>query len=277
MTRKLVFLDIDGTLMGRDFTIPESAVAACRNARKNGHLLYICSGRSFEEIPGKVAAIGFDGIISAGGARIDTGGKTISQVFMNAGTVARIGAYLNACKEAFILELSGGMLKNQYFASVLEEIRLSQAGKPPEKETAWVINFFSSVPILREGFRPEDVQKIVFLGNRVSPPDLVEKFGGECEICRGSIPFFKTGGGEISPAGVHKGAALETVARHHGIPLDDTIAVGDSDNDRKMIALAGIGIAMGNADESLKAIAGHITSSLEEDGIARAFQRYGLI
>jgi Cof subfamily protein (haloacid dehalogenase superfamily) len=275
--RKLVFLDIDGTLMGKDRVIPESAITACRNARKNGHLLYICSGRSFEEIPGKVEAIGFDGIISAGGARIDAGGKTIFQVFMNAETVSCVGAYLNACKEAFILELSGGMVKNQYFASFLEEIRLSQAGKPLEKETAWVINFFSSVPISGEDFYREDVQKIVFLGSRVSLADLAEKFGSECEICRGSMPFFKPAGGEISPAGVHKGAALEIAARNHGISLGDTIAVGDSDNDRKMIERAGIGIAMGNADEDIKAIAGHITSSLEEDGIARAFQRYGLI
>jgi Cof subfamily protein (haloacid dehalogenase superfamily) len=276
--RKLVFVDIDGTLMGADQSIPGSAIAACRNARKNGHLLYLCSGRPMGDIPGKVKVIGFDGIISAGGARIDTGGKTISQSFMNAGIVTRIGDYLNACKEAFILESPGGTMKNSYFERFLEEARLSPAGKPIKKGIDWIINFFSSnVPNLWEGSRRDDIQKIVFLGIRVSLTDMVERFGGECEICRCSIPFFETGGGEISPAGVHKGAALETVARYHGIPLGDTIAIGDSDNDRRMIECAGIGIAMGNADDELKAIAGYTTSSLEDDGIARAFQRYGLI
>jgi Cof subfamily protein (haloacid dehalogenase superfamily) len=276
--RKLVFVDIDGTLMGADQFIPGSAIAACRNARKNGHLLYICSGRPFGDIPGEVKTIGFDGIVSAGGARIDIGGKTIARFFMNTGTVTRIGDYLNGCKEAFILESSDGAVKNRYFESFLEEIRLSPAGKPPKEKMDLIINFFSSnVPNLRDDFRFDNVQKIVFLGIRVSLADMVERFGNECEICHGSIPFFRTGGGEIGPAGVHKGAALETVACHYGIPLRDTIAIGDSDNDRRMIERAGIGIAMGNADDALKAIAGYTTSSLEDNGIARAFRRCGLI
>jgi Cof subfamily protein (haloacid dehalogenase superfamily) len=264
--------------MGADQTIPASAIAACKSARKNGHLLYICSGRPFRDIPGEVKTIGFDGIISSGGARIDIGEKTIARFFMNTGTVIRIGDYLNACKEAFMFELSGSTVKNRYFENFLEELRLSPEEKPIRKEIEWIIDFFSSnVPTLREDFHYDDVQKIVFLGNRVSFTDLVERFGCECEICRGSIPFFGTGGGEIGPAGVHKGAALETVARHHGILLSDTIAIGDSDNDRRMLERAGIGIAMGNAADTLKTIAGYITSSLEDDGIAQAFRRYGLI
>jgi Cof subfamily protein (haloacid dehalogenase superfamily) len=276
--RKLVFVDIDGTLMGADQTIPGSAIAACRNARKNGHLLYICSGRPFGDIPDAVKTIGFDGIISASGARIDIGGKTIARFFMHTGTVVRIGDYLDSCEEAFLFELPDGTVKNKRFESFLEEIHLSFAGKPSKEKTDWTINFFSSnIPNARDDFRHDNVQKIVFFGNRVSFTDVVERFGGECEICRCSIPSFETSGGEISPAGVHKGAALETVARHYGILLCDTIAVGDSDNDRRMLEKAGIGIAMGNADEALKAIAGYTTSSLEDDGIARAFQRYGLI
>jgi Cof subfamily protein (haloacid dehalogenase superfamily) len=263
--------------MGADQTIPGSAIAACRNARKNGHLLYICSGRPFGDIPDEVKTIGFDGIISAGGARIDIKGKTIAQFFLHAGTVARIGAYLDSCKEAFLFELSDGTVKNKNFESFLEEVRLSPAGKPSKEKTDWIITFFSDVPNARDDFRRDRVQKIVFFGNRVSFTDMVERFGGECEICRCSIPSFGTSGGEISPAGVHKGAAVETVARHYGIPLCDTIAVGDSDNDRRMLESAGIGIAMGNADETLKAIAGHTTSRLEDDGIEQAFRQCGLI
>jgi Cof subfamily protein (haloacid dehalogenase superfamily) len=275
--RKLLFVDIDGTLMGADQTIPESAVAACRKARKNGHLLYICSGRPFGDIPDEVKTIGFDGIISAGGARIDIGGKTIAQFFMNAGTVVRIGDYLDSCKEAFLFELSDGAAKNKSFKSFLEEARLSLTEKPSKEAIDWIINFFSfNVPNLRDDFHRENVQKILFFGIRVSFADMVERFGGECEICRCSIPFLGTGGGEISPTGVHKGSALETVARHYGIPLSDTIAIGDSDNDRRMLERAGIGIAMGNADEALKAIAGHTTSSLEDDGFAQALRQCGL-
>jgi HAD superfamily hydrolase (TIGR01484 family) len=197
---------------------------------------------------------------------------------MDSEIAVRIGAFLDACGEAFMFELSGSTVKSRFVENFLEEARLSLAGKLPEKETEMFFAFLSAnIQNLREDFRYDDVQKIVFLGNRVCLADMVEKFGGECEICGGSIPFFGTGGGEISPAGINKGAALETVASRHGMSLSDTIAVGDSDNDRKMLERAGIGIAMGNAGESLKAIAGYTTSRLEDDGLAQAFQRCGLI
>ncbi|MDR1230828.1 MAG: Cof-type HAD-IIB family hydrolase [Spirochaetaceae bacterium] len=279
--RKLVFVDIDGTLMGSDQTIPESAVAACRGARRNGHLLYICTGRPFKDIFGEVKAVGFDGIVSASGARIDIGDKTVSRFFMHTEIVARIGAYMEAREEAFLFELSDGTVKSRYVENFLEEVRLALAGKASKKETESFVKFFkffsANAHYVREDFYHEDVQKIVFMGSRVSLADMVETFGGECEICGGSIPFFGTHGGEISPSGVHKGAALETVASHHGIPLGDTIAVGDSDNDRRMLECAGIGIAMGNAEESLKAIADYTTSSLKDGGLAQAFRHCGLI
>jgi Cof subfamily protein (haloacid dehalogenase superfamily) len=278
MMRKIIFVDIDGTLMGADQIIPGSAITACRTARKNGHLLYICSGRPFGDIPDEVKTIGFDGIISAGGARIDVGGKTIDRFFMDVETVAKIGDYLNACKEAFLFELSDSTVKNKNFEIFLKEARPSLTEKSSKEKIDWILHLFSSnVPKLRDDFRHDRVQKILFFGVRVSFTDMVARFGSECEICRCSIPFLETGGGEISPTGVHKGSALERVARHYGIPPGDTIAIGDSDNDRRMLESAGVGIAMGNADGALKAIAAYTTSSLEEDGFARAFQRYGLI
>jgi HAD superfamily hydrolase (TIGR01484 family) len=129
----------------------------------------------------------------------------------------------------------------------------------------------------KRNFYRDDVQKIIFVGRKGSFDELRDRFGGECEIFRGSIPLFGKESGEISPPGVHKGSAVEVVARYHGIPLSDTIAIGDSDNDRPMIERAGVGIAMGNADNELKALAAHVTTRLEEDGIMRAFQRFGLV
>jgi hydroxymethylpyrimidine pyrophosphatase-like HAD family hydrolase len=95
-------------------------------------------------------------------------------------------------------------------------------------------------------------------------------------IFRGSIPFFGESGGELSARGIHKGAALEQVAAHHGIAISDSIAFGDRDNDRTMLAAAGIDVAMGNAGESLKAHADYVTDRLDRDGLAKTFARYHL-
>jgi hydroxymethylpyrimidine pyrophosphatase-like HAD family hydrolase len=126
-------------------------------------------------------------------------------------------------------------------------------------------------------FYRDDVQKIIFVGRGGTFETLMRQFEGECELFRSSIPLFGKDSGEISPPGIHKGAAVEMVARYHDIPLADTIAIGDSDNDRTMIERAGTGIAMGNAHDEIKSRAAYITARLEDDGILQAFEAYGLV
>ena len=347
--KKLVFLDIDGTLMAMNQTIPRSAIEACRSARENGHLLYLCSGRQSVEIPRHVRAIGFDGVVSAGGANIEADGQTIFQAFMDIGTVTRIVDFFAARREAFALDLPDRKISTPALWALMESAFRSIQGRGQEEGRPGRINkdrkkrgsrgkfcrplrsglrptqrpsaggippqrppspapLLSPAPAQTPGLFPEeqleerleerpnflnimakgvtskqahfyrkDVQKIIFVGRGGSFDELRKRFGGECEIFHGSIPLFGKESGEIGPPGVHKGSAVEAVARYHGIPVADTIAIGDSDNDRPMIERAGTGIAMGNADDALKAPAARVTGRLEDDGIMNAFQELGLV
>jgi hypothetical protein len=81
---------------------------------------------------------------------------------------------------------------------------------------------------------------------------------------------------EGNPAGVSKGNALRRLAEHLGIPAADVLAVGDQDNDISMLAWAGVGVAMGNAPDALKAIAAWVAPPLTEDGAAAAIERFVL-
>ena len=67
LDKKIIFLDVDGTLCNDKGLVPESAAIAVKKARKNGHLVYLCTGRSKAEIYDFIMDIGFDGIIGAGG------------------------------------------------------------------------------------------------------------------------------------------------------------------------------------------------------------------
>ena len=78
----------------------------------------------------------------------------------------------------------------------------------------------------------------------------------------------------MSPPGVTKGAALRELAVLTGIPVEETIAVGDSGNDIAMLEAAGLAVAMGNADEELKAVADVTVATNEEDGCAEAIRKY---
>ena len=76
--RKAVFFDIDGTLWNTKNEIPESTVKAIGQLRRNGHLAFLCSGRSRAYIQNpKLFEIGFDGVVSGCGTMIEYGGNTV--------------------------------------------------------------------------------------------------------------------------------------------------------------------------------------------------------
>ncbi|WP_106496612.1 Cof-type HAD-IIB family hydrolase [Lentibacillus sp. Marseille-P4043] len=81
---------------------------------------------------------------------------------------------------------------------------------------------------------------------------------------------------EINPIGVNKANALASVCERIGITMDNVMAVGDSLNDIKMIQQAGIGVAMGNAQEAVKQAAYFVTDTNNQDGVANAIRRFVL-
>ena len=78
------------------------------------------------------------------------------------------------------------------------------------------------------------------------------------------------------PKGIGKGESLLEIAKYYDIPIEDTIAFGDEENDLTMIEAAGIGVAMGNAIDLVKEAADYITLSNDEDGIADYLEKFVL-
>ena len=81
---------------------------------------------------------------------------------------------------------------------------------------------------------------------------------------------------EINAPGVTKGSGLLALAAHLGLRREQTMAVGDSGNDRAMIEAAGLGVAMGNATNDIKEIADATTDDNNHDGVAKAIEKYAL-
>jgi HAD superfamily hydrolase (TIGR01484 family) len=79
---------------------------------------------------------------------------------------------------------------------------------------------------------------------------------------------------ECSAKGIDKGVGLKKLCEHLGLPLEQTIAVGDADNDTMALKTAGLAVAMGNATEPIKALADVIVADCDHNGCAEAIDKY---
>lgn len=120
---------------------------------------------------------------------------------------------------------------------------------------------------------PPTIPKFLVVG----PPDEIEKqekkmqaeFSEYINVYR-SEPIFI----ELVPLGIDKATALERLCKHLGVTKMEMMACGDGFNDTTMISFVGLGVAMGNAQDVIKKLAGFITLSNDEDGVAYAVEKF---
>ena len=82
---------------------------------------------------------------------------------------------------------------------------------------------------------------------------------------------------ESNGGGVRKGRGMASFAGDGGFELCETMAFGDGGNDAAMLRAAGVGVAMGNACEAALRAADHVTAAVEDDGVRRALEHFGII
>lgn len=279
MERKIVFLDVDGTLCNDHDQVPESAAQAIRQARKNGHLVYLCTGRSKAEIYDYIMEIGFDGIIGAGGGFVTIGDEMLYHKRVSDADVRHLVDFFNENHVDFYLESNGGLYASKNLVSHLErlmygDLENDEAARQRKKERP---SHFIEALIEGEDLYRSDVNKACFIQSDVPFETIKKEFEGEFNVIHCTVPAFGEDSGELAVPGVHKATAIETLLAHLGIDRENTMAIGDGMNDAEMLEYCKIGIAMGNAKPGLKEIADEITDTHDEGGIYNSFKKHGLI
>jgi hydroxymethylpyrimidine pyrophosphatase-like HAD family hydrolase len=117
-----------------------------------------------------------------------------------------------------------------------------------------------------------EVRTLVYLGGEQGAKQV------EAEFPELKLPMFSSGeGADIVEREASKAEGLKRLCEYYGIPLEHTVAFGDSMNDYEIVRTAGIGVAMGNSIEALKQVADYVTTPIGEDGIWNACVHLGLI
>ncbi len=278
MSQWAVFLDVDGTLVNDRGVVPDSARTAITRARANGHLVFLCTGRSTSQLWPEIVEIGFDGIVAAAGGYVEVGGEVLANRGIAADEVRHVIEFFDAGGVDYLLESNDGLfgsphvqhrLRQLFYGTVTDEDVLAEM----ERGLGGFIDSISvsSVP---SGTR---VNKVLFLDSRVSLDEIGAEFAGTFEVFPSSVPMFGPNSGELAQLGVHKASGIEIIIDHLGIDRKRTLALGDGYNDLEMLAEVGIGIAMGNAPEAVTGVADEVTGTPDDDGIHTALHRHGLL
>ena len=278
--KKILFLDVDGTLIDYRAIMPESAGRAVDQARANGHLVYICTGCSKAEVLERNLCE-LDGMIGANGGYVEDHGEVILHQSIPVDDVRTIVEWCDARGLGAVLETNEGIFYSTLMKDQARTVYSKYAaGKGSTFEDAWKKNeHITDQMIFLEGedrYRT-DINKIDFVlssyqdfldAKEAFPHMIANTWGGKDEQA-----LF----GDLSPAGITKANAIAMLLKHLGRDVEDTIAFGDAKIDISMFELCDYAVAMGNAGAETKEAADYITTDVNEDGIWNAFKYLNLI
>ncbi len=254
--------------------MPDSARLAITRAVELGHILVLCTGRSRLEIYPWLWELGFTGLVGANGAYAEVGGEVIRNTSLSQEEVEEITSWLRELDAYWFWQAPDGLYQSPGFVETFTKggVNGSEAGD-------WSAFASQVLPFVRTGV-PERAAKLTFIIPSDKGIGLAEArahFGERYTIVDGSVSSEVGYTGELSDGGVDKSVGLRAVCEHFGVPVSEAIAIGDSANDVEMLRAAGISVAMGNGTEEAKATATFVTTSIDDDGLAQAFEKLGLL
>lgn len=270
--RKIIFLDIDGTLLPRDGVMPDSTVEALKRAKANGHELVICTGRAMCQLNKGIDKDLFTGFVTVAGSCVVRNGERVFQKKMTREQLDILAKYFRDNHMPFYFQSEEGVYTTEEaLAESLVEFR--RLGFDDQT----LMDVFGYVTTRPDPEFAPNLEKALYYKCTKPASEVAKDIGDSFLIQDSSFKVTRFCDGEVTCAGVHKALGMDEYIKAAGASRDDSIAIGDGPNDYEMIQYAKTGIVMANGIESLKEIADFVTKSVDEEGIFYAFQHYGLI
>ena len=254
---KAAFFDVDGTLLSfHTHTVRDSAKKAIAKLQEKGILCIVATGRhmiQFSKLP--VAEIPFDAFVMLNG-----------QLVLDKAQNVLHGVPIKGKARDFLIEKFSD---HTYPAILIEERDMYL-----NVITDHVKDVHRAISVVMPEESPYKGGVIYQVCAYLRPEEehLVDPIAKDCVMTR-----WYYGGMDIIAGGGGKMAGIKWYLDHAGIAPEEIIAFGDAENDLDMLRFAGIGVAMGNADESVKAVADYITADIDDDGIEKALKHFNLI
>lgn len=257
MTYKLVFFDIDGTLVNEQKQIPQDTIEAVRELQSRGVEAVISTGRApyfFEPIAER---LGIDSYVSLNGAYVVYKGQPIFQRDIPRSSVEALVNH--AAKHNHSLVFQG---HSAFYASELSHPHMVES----------VTSLKVDLPGCDPHFWQNETIYQMFLHCEAHEEHLYHEAVPGLRYIRWHSKAM-----DVLPLERSKAQGIEALLAHLNLTPKDAVAFGDGLNDKEMLTMVGLGIAMGNSHEELKPFADYITTHVDEGGIRNGLQYAGLI
>lgn len=273
MKYKMIAMDMDGTLLNNSKEVSEFSRKILKRAAEKGVKLVVCTGRIFTSARVYARLIGTEApIIASNGAYIREKDRNeiIFQRYLSEDHIKKVvetGIRYGLYPHVFTADTI--YTKKLVFFSANYN-RWNQTLPEDERVKIEIVDNFDSAirenkgRILKVVVADDDIERVMSAKEEI-------KNTMDVSIFSSSSNNFEVMAPEIS-----KGYAVKILSKYYGISREEIICIGDNENDTSMIEYAGLGIAMGNATEELKQIASYITDTNENDGVAKAVEKFVL-
>ena len=265
---RLLVIDIDGTLINKDSTVSAENREALGQARAKGIDVCLSTGRTVRSCRSIIEQLSLDGY----------------HIFFDGALVSNTDnsehVHIRPLEKTLVSEMVD-------FARVNDiDLELASATQYFTERETWSTDikrrFFDIETTIGDLSLPCKSEDIVRLDIVVSSPAEKTRAGLFMDYFNGRTAFSQAHSPQfpdvtfinVIATGTSKGEALKTLVSHLGISLEEVVAVGDWVNDISLLSAAGLGIAMGNAHEDLKAMADHVTLDVAEHGLAAAVKEF---
>lgn len=280
---ELIALDMDGTLLDSGQRITPRAKAAVGEILAHGKQVVFATGRCRPQLEEYLECFPqMRYLICENGACV-CNLKTGEDLFRRALPQQQVLHVMETVEKEDVLATF--FIGNRSFMDRRTFLRMEEFGLESyravfAKSAVWVEDLFS---FYRD--RPLEVEKIAlfFPSGNLNARDGLHRRAQACARVQErihSLPVTMavsaSGNMEITGEGVNKGTGLKLLCGHLGLPLSQTAAVGDGENDRELLRLAGFAVAMENASASIRAAAAVTVPDCDHDGAAVAMERYML-
>ena len=254
---KAAFFDVDGTLISyKTKKVCNSAKKAIATLQERGILCIVATGRhmiQLSKLP--VSDIPFDAFVMLNGQLVLD--KTQNLLF---------GTPIEGKAKEFLVQ---NFNDHTYPAIIIEEKDMYL-----NYSNDYVIDMNKKIGVAQAPIRPYTGGEIYQICAYVRPEDMHHLDPIREDVVMTSWHY---GGKDIVAAGGGKMVGIKRYLDHIGIKPEEIIAFGDAENDMDMLQFAGIGVAMGNADDYVKAVADFVTDDIDDDGLEKALKHFNLI